>query len=225
MIRREITDLFTNNGCPNFSPIKGIRSDQERIVNEIINLVNESPEVAEELAKIRTNLRWDYPHSLRTAVLFYDLTEQEPELLDAVGTETVIAAGLLHDIGKLWMPKKILYKPGKLKEQEIELIKLHSLYGSMMLRYLEDKYPDISGIVFEHHQDQPFSYVHRSDDPLVLRLGALLCLADQHEALSSSRSYKVAFSQELSKQILNGRFPAMVKETDYLISRYGNEKN
>ena len=93
-----------------------------------------------------------YLHSLNVAVysgtfgLIYGLPPERLELL--------IAAALLHDIGKSQIPITVLNKPGKLDEDERALINLHPEYGYEMLKPY-DSIPSVVRVsVLEHHENE-----------------------------------------------------------------------
>ena len=101
-------------------------------------------------------------------------------------------AGELHDIGKISVPVEILSKPGKISEEERNVIKTHSKVGYEILKNIEFPWP-IAQIVFQHHEK-----IDGSGYPLGLQgkkilLGArILAVADVVEAMSSHRPYHPA---------------------------------
>ena len=52
--------------------------------------------------------------------------------------ETIRVAGLLHDVGKIGIPDRFLRKPGKLTDEEYEVVKQHVALGDMIVRDLPD---------------------------------------------------------------------------------------
>ncbi len=65
--------------------------------------------------------------------------------------EGIRIAGILHDIGKIYVPAEILNKPGQLTETEIDLIKTHPQIGYEILRGIEFPWP-VAQIVLQHHE-------------------------------------------------------------------------
>ena len=121
----------------------------------------------------------------------------------------IAEATKLHDIGKIAMPDHVLLKPGKLTEEEFEIIKKHPRYGADMLReavktlgedrLLEEAY----NIAFGHHEkwDGTGYPLGLQGDaiPLSARIAAI---ADVFDALTSERPYKKAFSVKEALEIL-----------------------
>ena len=129
-----------------------------------------------------------------------------PDFLDELGKFSP-----LHDIGKVGIRDGILLKPGKLTHEEFEAMKLHTLYGSDVLKTAES-YISKSGrslfrtgieVVESHHEKWDGSgYPHgkkAEDIPLSARIVAL---ADVFDALTTKRPYKPAFSFDASVDII-----------------------
>lgn len=122
-------------------------------------------------------------------------------------------SSILHDIGKVAVPDKILRKPGKLTILEYEVIKTHTILGGDALKEVEAK---VSGqsfltiateIAYYHHERwDGKGYPHGlegTDIPLSARITAL---ADFFDAVTTKRVYKPAFSLEQTKAlIIEGR--------------------
>jgi PAS domain S-box-containing protein/putative nucleotidyltransferase with HDIG domain len=106
--------------------------------------------------------------------------------------EAIEIAGVIHDIGKLYVPAEILSKPTKLTEIEYALIKMHAQAGYTILSKIDFPWP-IARIVHEHHE-----LVNGSGYPQglagkdILLEARILCVADVVEAMSSHRPYRPA---------------------------------
>lgn len=133
----------------------------------------------------------------------YAITEKEKYL--------ICQASVLHDIGKLSVPPQILHKPGRLTEDEYEVVKHHSVDGTNMLKHL----PAVENEPFMRYAYQISRWHHERYDgkgypdglkgdsiPLAAQVVAL---ADVYDALRSERVYKKAYSKEETiKMIKNG---------------------
>ncbi len=106
--------------------------------------------------------------------------------------EAIQIAGIIHDIGKLYVPAEILSKPTKLNELEYSMIKMHAQVGYTILSKIDFPWP-IANIVHQHHE-----YVNGSGYPRglagkdILLEAKILCVADVVEAMSSHRPYRPA---------------------------------
>ncbi|MDA7848310.1 HD domain-containing protein, partial [Sulfurospirillum sp.] len=121
----------------------------------------------------------------------------------------IYKASPLHDIGKVAIPDNILKKPGKLTNDEFDLMKEHPRIGKEVLEnalkeHKDNKFLKIAlRIAYSHHEKWDGSgYPNglKGDEiPLEARL---MALADVYDALISKRVYKKAFSFEDSEQII-----------------------
>ena len=100
-------------------------------------------------------------------------------------------AGLLHDIGKIEVPSEILNKPGRLTDDEFEVIKLHPAYGERMLEPLRPWLGDIVDAAGQHHERWDGGGYPRGLDGESIALSArIVAVADVFDVITSSRSYK-----------------------------------
>jgi len=114
----------------------------------------------------------------------------------------------LHDIGKVGISDRILTKPGKLTDQEFEIMKEHSRIGGDLISdiYLKTGSPSLR-IAFEltmyHHEKwDGTGYpagLSGNGIPIAARI---MALADVYDALTTHRVYKKAFSHDKAKQII-----------------------
>lgn len=105
-------------------------------------------------------------------------------------------AGMYHDIGKISIPDSILNKPGKLTNEEFDIIKTHTEVGYQILR-AADEYSDLANHALHHHErwdgkGYP-SEMKGKDIPLFSRI---ICIADAYEAMTADRPYRKKMSKE-----------------------------
>lgn len=116
--------------------------------------------------------------------------------LPAQRIEGIRVSGTLHDIGKIYVPAEILSKPGKLRPNEINLLKDHAEVGYELLRNIEFPWP-VAEIVYQHHERLDGSGYPRGLKGDEIQLEArIMCVADVVEAMASHRPYRPAFSIE-----------------------------
>jgi putative nucleotidyltransferase with HDIG domain len=105
-------------------------------------------------------------------------------------------AALIHDIGKIHIPSDILNKPGKLRDMEWELIRIHAQGSYDILKNIEFPWP-IAQIALQHHERMDGSGYPKglSGDQILLE-AKILAVADVVDAMSSDRPYRPALGIE-----------------------------
>lgn len=150
-------------------------------------------------------------HSIRTALLAMGIAK-ELGLKQTEITEVGVGA-LLHDIGKLFLPREILDKPCKLSELEFDVIKTHSEIGFQVLRN-ENWLPEACiEIVHNHHERLDGSgYPNHLFGDEIHRYERIVGVADVFDAMTSKRNYREALSYKLA-------FEEIKKESPQLLDR------
>lgn len=143
---------------------------------------------------------WTAGHSERVATLSVDIARQLG--LDDADQDRLYRAGLLHDIGKIAVPRSVLDKPAKPTPEEMEILLNHVIVG---VRILEPIHPfaDILPIVRDHHErydGQGYPNGLRGEE--IHPLARVLTVADVFDALVSARPYRSAFGPDVVRQML-----------------------
>lgn len=154
-------------------------------------------------------------HTKRTSVMIKELSRhlQRKEKFAAYLSDDKIKyiykTAPLHDIGKVGIADKILLKPGKLTDEEYEMMKKHVNFGVEALS-MEWKDEEIGSYLttalnivgFHHEKYDGSGYpAQRAGEEIPLE-GRLMSVIDVYDALTSQRVYKKAFSHEKSMAIL-----------------------
>ncbi len=145
-------------------------------------------------ASIDAKDRYTCGHSERVAHL-------SSRLADAAGlgehaAERLLVAGLVHDVGKIGVPESVLCKPGRLTEDEFEIIKTHPEIGHRILRDIPQLADVLPAVLHHHERWDGRGYPHglrAGDIPLFARV---ISLADSFDAMSSTRTYRAAMPRE-----------------------------
>lgn len=132
--------------------------------------------------------RYTYGHSER--VMNYAVQIGRRMAMWEWEIQDLTVGALLHDIGKIEVPREILNKPGKLTKQEWESVKHHTIWGADMIRPISS----LSGaveIVLHHHENYDGSGYPNGLQRNQIPMGArILRLADSFDAMTSNRPYK-----------------------------------
>ncbi len=116
--------------------------------------------------------------------------------------QRVWLAGYLHDIGKIGIRETVLNKPGKLDEEEWNLIQQHPVVAGKILGPIPEL-SDIIDIIVHHHERYDGSGYPDGLDGSSIPLGArILSVADAYDALTSRRPYRDALASEEAHRIL-----------------------
>ncbi len=112
-------------------------------------------------------------------------------------------AGLIHDVGKLRIAPAILNKPGKLTDEEYEIIKLHPEYGAELAAPLAGWLGESVLAVVQHHERWDGNGYPRGLAGTEISLAArIVSVADVFDVITSVRSYKRACSPVAARQEL-----------------------
>lgn len=129
--------------------------------------------------------------------------------LDDDSIEQLYKSAPLHDIGKVGVPDAILLKPGKLDDDEFEIMKSHATLGAEALQLAESELGDCSFLRFakeialSHHEKWDGSgYPAGLKGENIPLSGRLMAVADVYDALISKRVYKPAFSHEKAMELI-----------------------
>jgi putative nucleotidyltransferase with HDIG domain len=125
-----------------------------------------------------------------------ELALSEPE------RKALLAASLLHDVGKLAVPEHILSKPGRLTREEFAKMKIHPIVAAEILQKVDFPYPVIP-IVRHHHEKWDGSGYPDGLKGEEIPIGArILAAVDCLDALVSDRQYRRAFPIDEAMRIL-----------------------
>lgn len=105
-------------------------------------------------------------------------------------TQYCTICAYLHDIGKLFIPPEILQKPGKLTEEEYEIMKTHTTLGyNMCIKDLELR-PYANGALYHHESLNGSGYPNGLTKKDIPYEGQIIRVADEYDAIVSKRQYK-----------------------------------
>ncbi|NBK96934.1 MAG: diguanylate cyclase [Erysipelotrichia bacterium] len=108
--------------------------------------------------------------------------------------EIIKEAALLHDIGKIAVPEHILNKNGKLTKEEYQTMKSHVEASIGIIRHLPSLDYVIPAVLSHHERYDGKGYPRGIKGEDIPVMGRILCIADSFDAITSSRSYKDAYS-------------------------------
>jgi response regulator RpfG family c-di-GMP phosphodiesterase len=110
--------------------------------------------------------------------------------------------GYMHDVGKVGIPDSILFKPGKLNEEEWAVMRTHTTRGADICRHLKSLAPVVPIIRHHHERWDGSGYPDRLRGEEIPLLARVLQIADIYDALTSPRPYKEAYSAAKALRLL-----------------------
>lgn len=177
-----------NNKLPD--PIKA-----KEIVTEFIKIYDKSISPLKILAPIKSVDEYTYVHITNVALLticFADYLGFSGKNLEDIGI-----AALLHDVGKMFIPDKILKKPGPLDASERAIMETHTLKGAQYIGY-QKNIPKLTIIAaLEHHikyDGSGYPKIKKNWQPNIA--SQIVSIADVYDAMRSKRPYQEAMKYE-----------------------------
>lgn len=114
--------------------------------------------------------------------------------------------GLLHDIGKIGVPDAILNKPGKLSNEEFELIKKHPVIGNDILKDIHTINSVGEGALYHHERYDGRGYPNGLKGEEIPLYARIIGIADAYDAMTSNRIYRPKLTREkVIKEFEKGR--------------------
>lgn len=141
-------------------------------------------------------------HHIRTARLCEEFAKE----LNMTYNDLInlLLAAQLHDIGKLKVPEKILLKPNKLTEKEMEIMKKHTIWGFEKIKEMKMDDMVANAVLHHHERYDGKGYpegLKGNDIPYFARI---ITIADAYDVMINERVYKKALSvEEALKELKN----------------------
>jgi putative nucleotidyltransferase with HDIG domain len=181
----------------------------QKLVEEISDSVSRNPGALISLARLKTADDYTYMHSVAVCALMIALAKQLG--IDEAKTRSAGIAGLLHDLGKAMMPMAVLNKPGKLTDEEFDIIKKHPEEGHKMLLGGSGADEIVLDVILHHHEKTDGSgYPKQFKDGEISIFAKMGAVCDVYDAITSNRPYKAGWdpAESLRKMAewANGHF-------------------
>lgn len=134
-------------------------------------------------------------HSRRVAQYAYLIAERMGKSQQE--QEDIYRAGLLHDMGKLRIPADIINKPGKLTDDEYNIMKVHPAAGYHILRSISEDGSIAVAARYHHERYDGKGYPNGLSGENIPEIARIIGVADAYDAMTSNRSYRSVLPQEV----------------------------
>jgi putative nucleotidyltransferase with HDIG domain len=182
-------------------------------------LINQREEYQQIIGEKQKELAYVYLKTIRSLALAIDAKDQYTHqhiirvqrYAVAIGQKIGFTSGqlelletsaLLHDVGKIGVPEYILLKPGRLTDEEFTKVKQHPEIGAAILEPVDFPQEVIDGVKYHHEKWNGTGYpdgLKGNNIPLFARI---LAVADVYDALTTTRSYRKAWTHERAKEFI-----------------------
>ena len=161
----------------------------EATVDACVHSILRNPEALLWMSRIKNQNEYTAEHCLNVCVLaiafgrYLRMTEEELHLLGL--------CGLLHDVGKMRIPAEILDKPGKLTQDEFEVMKQHTVIGHALLENQADGIHHLALDVALNHHERPDGggYPRGLGAREIAEFARIISVVDAYDAITSNRCY------------------------------------
>jgi HD-GYP domain-containing protein (c-di-GMP phosphodiesterase class II) len=109
-------------------------------------------------------------------------------------------SALLHDVGKIGVDDRVLKKPGKLTEEEFDLMKQHTVKGANIMRPVAQLKDVLPGIELHHERMDGCGYPYGLSGDQIPMMARIIAVADTLDAITTNRPYQSAMDLEYALQ-------------------------
>ncbi|HWJ76646.1 MAG TPA: HD-GYP domain-containing protein [Niallia sp.] len=173
----------------------------KRLIGKVLEELRGNTELFSLMLDVYLYDNYIFSHSLNVTIYTLALgleLKLPPDQLEILGL-----GAILHDVGKMDVPMEVLMKPGKLTEEEYEMIKNHAESGFEMLRKVGDMPLLVAHCAYQHHERLNGSgYPRGLKDKEIHLFGKIIAVADVFDAVTSNRVYRNALLPHEALEIL-----------------------
>ncbi len=133
-----------------------------------------------------------YTHCLDSALLAGAIADWLA--MNEEARKTMILCGFYYDIGKLLLPVDLLWKPGKLTNEELATVKKHPEMGYNLVKNLNLKQHVKNSVIMHHERLDGSGYPYHLSGDSVDKYARYMAIVDAYVAMAAPRSYRSAYS-------------------------------
>jgi HD-GYP domain-containing protein (c-di-GMP phosphodiesterase class II) len=174
-------------------------------------------DLASDLAAMTGRKDNETQRRLADGIMYKDLGEveyllskgtprQRQVITDYLAGQKMAQAGLLHDIGKIKIPKEILYKPGMLTPDEAKVMQMHPVYGAEILESIPPLAHAAPAARHHHERYDGKGYPDRLKGEQIPFEARVIAIVDTFDAMAADRPYRKGLPLEVCRsELVKGR--------------------
>jgi len=184
IMEKVVTDI-KNDQPISVEPLKAV-------IPELINSVSSGELLFLKAIQRKRYATWVISHSVNVAIFALKIGNGLKYTREKQGQ--LALAALLHDVGMVKVPNRILFKHGKLTDAEFDHIREHPIHGFEIVKHLNDEYPFIVNAVYQEQEREDGSgYPQGLQSNEISEYAKIIGVADVFEALVHGRTYRDGF--------------------------------
>ena len=172
-----------------------IRSKTKQALRKQLEYKNITVESIQAIART-IDAKDEYTNGHSTRVGYYSKLIAQNLGMSEDEVDNIYYIALLHDIGKIAIPDKILNKPGRLTDEEFAVMKSHTTRGAKILMGISTIPHIVEGAKSHHEKYDGTGYPEGLKGENIPYVARIICCADCFDAMASKRVYKEPFSME-----------------------------
>ncbi len=166
--------------------IDGERAAQT--VDKMVESIFRNPDAITSLSRLKSFDDYTFQHSVNVSVLALALGRHLGIVKDELRRLGIGA--ILHDVGKMRVPEEVLNKPGRLTDEEFEVMKAHTLHGAKILMDTQDVPDESAAVALNHHERfNGRGYPRGLQGMGIGKFGLIAAIVDVYDAVTSDRVY------------------------------------
>lgn len=184
IVKKNLDDLVVNH-----TPI-----DSYTLINGVQHLIKNCRNTIQIFDILNCLIKTDeqvYHHALNVSVIGLILGKWLG--FPKADLEQIILSGVLHDVGKLTIPKGILNKSGKLTDAEYEIVKSHAKKGYNLIRNHDLDIRVKEAVLLHHERCDGSGYPFAIKQNKIPAFAKIIAISDVYDAMTTSRSYRNEF--------------------------------
>lgn len=170
-----------------------------RITEEIIR----DPQILLQISVLKAFDNYTFSHAVHVSIYASTLARFLNYSQDDI--HKICLAALLHDIGKVDIPKEIINKPGALSPEEFEIMKEHVGHSYRRVSEFENIGDDILTAIYQHHERMDGEgYPEKISGDSIHKWARIIAIADVYDAVTTDRVYQGSLLPHVGAEIIMG---------------------